>query len=308
MHGMSPSSLPFAVALVLAVQLALGLALRNTTRIGLAWLVPAFGVAAVEALAFDAPADLRMLALCGACLYGMKAVVSVADARAGGPRLSALRWLGFAVLWFGMRPSVFAAKKPCAAHGAPDLARRGLLRIAYGAALVALALALWRATGARTLATVPLLAGVSLIFHFGVFTLCAAAWRAAGVPCMPLFRAPLASRSLAEFWSRRWNVGFAEMTALAVFRPLAARAGRAPALAAAFLFSGLLHELAISLPVHAGYGLPFLYFALHALALRLEGTRPRGRAWVCAWVVLPLPLLFHRPFVAGVIWPAFGMA
>jgi hypothetical protein len=86
-----------------------------------------------------------------------------------------------------------------------------------------------------------------------------------------------------------------------------------------FLFSGLLHELAISVPVEAGYGLPLLYFTLHGglvlLERRLEGTAaalPRwgwlGRAWTCGWLVLPLPILFHRPFLAGVVWPLIGMS
>jgi alginate O-acetyltransferase complex protein AlgI len=29
----------------------------------------------------------------------------------------------------------------------------------------------------------------------------------------------------------------------------------------------------------------------------------RGRLWTVFWLVLPLPLLFHRPFLAGVVWP-----
>jgi hypothetical protein len=33
-----------------------------------------------------------------------------------------------------------------------------------------------------------------------------------------------------------------------------------------------------------------------------------GRLWVFVWVLGPLPLLFHEPFLAGVIWPLIGMA
>ena len=108
------------------------------------------------------------------------------------------------------------------------------------------------------------------------------------------------------------------MTAVAVYRPLERTAGRGPATAAAFLFSGLLHELAISAPVRAGYGLPFLYFALHGglvlLERRLEGTAWAlsrwgwlGRVWTLGWLALPLPLVFHGPFLAGVVWPLIGM-
>jgi alginate O-acetyltransferase complex protein AlgI len=88
---------------------------------------------------------------------------------------------------------------------------------------------------------------------------------------------------------------------------------------AAFLFSGLLHELAISLPVRAGFGLPLLYFAIHgALMLTERGLeragrpvyrRPGlGRAWTTFWLVAPLPILFHRPFLRGVVWPILGIA
>jgi hypothetical protein len=28
-----------------------------------------------------------------------------------------------------------------------------------------------------------------------------------------------------------------------------------------------------------------------------------GRCWTTAWLLLPLPWLFHRPFLAGLVWP-----
>ena len=82
--------------------------------------------------------------------------------------------------------------------------------------------------------------------------------------------------------------------------------------------SGLLHELAISVPVRAGYGLPLGYFALHGVLLMVEGRLARsgrpidgrpwiGRAWTLAWLLVPVPILFHRPFLAGVVWPLIGI-
>src|SRR5207248_6050770 len=100
-----------------------------------------------------------------------------------------------------------------------------------------------------------LLAGLSLLLHFVIFNILAGLWRRAGVACNPLFRAPLRSTSLGEFWGRRWNLAFAEMTAIGVYRPLTGHVGRTAALFVAFLFSGLLHELAITVPVQAAYGL-----------------------------------------------------
>lgn len=146
---------------------------------------------------------------------------------------------------------------------------------------------------------------LSLIVHFGVFDLMAAFWRTRGVAADALFRAPLASRSLREFWSRRWNIGYSEMIALVVDRPLRARFGAHTALAASFLASGLLHELAITVPVGAAYGLPTLDFALHGIGVAIERTMrvSPGRAWVFAWVVLPLPLCFPPAFLRAVVLP-----
>jgi alginate O-acetyltransferase complex protein AlgI len=132
-----------------------------------------------------------------------------------------------------------------------------------------------------------------------------------------LFRRPLRSTSLREFWGRRWNLAFSEMTALGVYRPLTGPLGRGGATVVAFLASGLLHEIAISLPVMAGFGLPLTYFALHGILMvverRLEAagrpvSRPAwlGRTWTLFWLVAPLPILFHRPFLAGVVWPLLG--
>lgn len=79
-----------------------------------------------------------------------------------------------------------------------------------------------------------------------------------------------------------------------------------------FLVSGLLHEMAISLPVGRGYGGPLGYFVLHGgLVLAEEGLAAKGRPvtgifgrfWTLAWLVLPLPILFHRAFVSEVLLP-----
>jgi len=202
-----------------------------------------------------------------------------------------------------------------------------MLRLMCGATLVGAA---WFVTHQRSsattemeswrlwLATALLLPGLSLVIHFGVFNMLTGFWRCFGVRCSLLFRAPLLSQSLAEFWGRRWNLAFSEMTALAVFRPLKQLPGpasRVTALAtiSGFLFSGLLHELAISVPVGAGFGLPMLYFAVHGIGMMLEKrlvflrSPSARRVWTGAFVLLPLPILFHRPFLEGCVWPIIGI-
>jgi alginate O-acetyltransferase complex protein AlgI len=171
-----------------------------------------------------------------------------------------------------------------------------------------------RNTGSLDLATLALLPGLSLILHFGILGMLAGGWRALGADVGPLFRAPWRSRSLAEFWGRRWNLAFSEMTAIGVYRPVSAWAGRRLGLAVAFAASGVLHELAISLPVRAGFGLPLAYFALHgglmiverrldALGRPISRVAWVGRLWTLFWLAAPLPVLFHQPFLRGVVWP-----
>jgi hypothetical protein len=319
-----PSSAAFvwAMAAVLTASLLAGLAISRLPRGRLvraaAWAVVVASTTFVDRLSTDQPAGLRMMALIGTLLYAMKAVVTVDALEPGRPALSPWRWLGFAALWPGMRPTPFATAGGPPLPEADALLKRGAVRLVLGLALVALARLAWVMTGSRFLATALALPGLSFVLHFGIFNLVAGAWRLAGVDVHALFRAPLLSKSLAEFWGRRWNLAFSEMTAIGVYRPLARLTGKPAALVVAFLFSGLLHELAISLPVRAGFGLPLLYFAIHGVLMLTERALERagrpiyrrptlGRAWTTFWLVAPLPILFHRPFLRGVVWPILGI-
>jgi alginate O-acetyltransferase complex protein AlgI len=261
-----------------------------------AWLGLCALLTATGFLVAGAGAIARMLAFGAATFLGMKLVV-LAAARAEGTVLPTTRRLLFTFCWFGMNPRAFAHR------GAPDpatarsLLRRGLRNAAAGALLLAVARAI-----AEPWAAPLLMVALSLGVHFGLFTGLTALFRARGFPVRLLFDAPARARSPQEFWARRWNRGFAEMTALAVHRPLQRRLGRGRALLLSFLVSGFLHEIAISLPVRAGYGLPTLYFVLQGLVARWRGGAP-GRWLTLGAVVLPLPLLFHPWFVEGVVVP-----
>ncbi len=170
------------------------------------------------------------------------------------------------------------------------------------------------ATSGHTLAVgiAGMLAGVLLI-HGGLFHLLALYWQSAGRPVRPIMNAPLAATSLADFWGRRWNLAFRDAAALLVFRPAARRWGVAAATFATFFASGVLHDALISLPARGGYGLPTVYFLLQYVGLMFERRVLRGessgwkrlatRAMAALVVVLPLPLLFHRPFAENVVVP-----
>ena len=157
--------------------------------------------------------------------------------------------------------------------------------------------------------------GIIMMLHFGTFHLLALALQAAHFNARANMQAPLLARSLADFWSHRWNTAFNVLADRYGFRPLTPRIGPRAALAVVFLASGLLHEAVITLPARGGYGLPTAYFALQAVGIFLERLplirrRPKLNR-MFAWVVLVAPLgwLFPPVFVRNVILPmldAFG--
>ncbi len=292
-----------------------------------AWMFVVAAVSFVERMSTSEPYGTRMLLIIVALLWSMKAVVYTEARHHGRCVLTFWRWLGFCVGWFGMRAESFKKVPDKPFSDWWEFIWRGLIRVVVGGVLVAAAwmvahggfqgtteIETWR----RWTATALLLFGLSLAVHFGFFNILTGIWRYFGARCSTQFRAPLLSQSLSEFWGRRWNLAFSEMTALAVFRPLRQLPGRAQQVTAlatigSFLFSGMLHELAISVPVGAGFGLPMLYFVIHGIGIVLEkrlgflNSTLSGRVWTAAWLLLPLPILFHRPFLEGCVWPIIRM-
>ena len=155
--------------------------------------------------------------------------------------------------------------------------------------------------------------GMILILHFGLFELTSNGWRALRVDASPIMNRPLRSTSVSEFWGGRWNAAFNDLTVRLVFRPVARRTTVFAATLTAFAVSGLIHELVISLPVGAGYGLPTAYFLVQGLGVLTErssvGKRLRLGAGIAGWaftmlvVAGPAFWLFHPPFVRQVILP-----
>ena len=155
--------------------------------------------------------------------------------------------------------------------------------------------------------------GIVMILHFGSFHLISCAWRAAGVNAPPLMDWPLLSPSLAEFWGRRWNRPFPDLAEPVLFRPLSRRIGPRAALVGGFAFSGVLHDVVVSLPPGAGWGGPTAFFLLQPLAMLVERSRKgrrmglgkgvRGWAFTMAALAAPALALFHPPFVVDVIVP-----
>lgn len=204
----------------------------------------------------------------------------------------------------------------------PDLAPRcsrlemmksaalAVLRILLGALLI---FAIARRVTEPLLAGWTGMVGMILILHFGVFELFSIGWSAQRVDAVPIMSRPLRSTSVSEFWGRRWNAAFNDLAARLVFRPVARHTTVFAATLVAFAVSGLIHELVISLPANAGFGLPTAYFLVQGLGVLAErspaGKRLRLGSGICGWIFTmivvagPAYWLFHPPFVREVILP-----
>ena len=155
--------------------------------------------------------------------------------------------------------------------------------------------------------------GIILILHFGTFHVLSILWRSAGVDAQPIMQAPLSATSLSDFWGRRWNLGFRQLTYRLIFQPVRTRSGVLSATLLSFFASGVIHELVISVPARGGYGLPICYFVLQGLGVVFERSLPGKRlglssgvqGWLFAVFCAGAPafLLFHPWFVRGVILP-----
>jgi len=225
---------------------------------------------------------------------------------------SANRSLAYLLAWPGMDAETFlSADKPAVQPSARDWLWAGL-KTAVGAAL------LWM-VARRVPEPQALLRGwiglFGLIFllHFGSFHLIALFWQTKGISAEPIMAKPILSRTLSEFWGKRWNLGFRQLAHDLIFRPLHRRIGVAAAGLLVFVASGLIHDLVISLPARGGYGLPTGYFILQGLGVTLErsalgrrlGLQQGATAWIFMLIVTAAPAfwLFHPPFVLRVILP-----
>jgi hypothetical protein len=257
------------------------------------------------------PAWVVMWVLAGGIYALCKALTWVRTSVPGSTRT---RQLGYLLAWPGMDAKAFLDPKPLAAEKRPNVAEWtfAAVKLLVGSALVWVVLP-------SVPADLPLLRGwvgmIGLVFflHFGTFHLLSCAWRAGGVDAKPLMNRPIVSSSLSEFWGRRWNTAFRDLTHRFLFRPLASRFGPRGGLAVGFLASGLVHDFVISVPADGGYGLPTLYFVVQGVGLLAErsgvgkslGLGLGWKGWAFTAVILSTPagLLFHPPFVLRVVNP-----
>lgn len=286
------------------------------------WLMLALSIAGVYYLFINEHPILKMLAIIATTFSAMK-VIAVTEGYKNRPlTLTFKQWCIYAIGWVGMRAQPFETLGEKAVSGGGEMVRFGISRVIGGVLLILLAhgiVALHLDARLTYILVSPvLLVALSLILHFGLLSISAGMWRFSGVNTYYLFRQPAKALSLTELWSKRWNIAFSEMTSVAIFRPLKNRVGAPVALMVSFIFSGLLHELALSLPVNSGYGLPTLYFLIQGILVLVEKLlAARGifflrnklvaRIWVFFWLIVPMPLLFHEQFIKQVVWPMVGL-
>ena len=155
--------------------------------------------------------------------------------------------------------------------------------------------------------------GFGMMLHFGLFHLLSCVWRTFGIEARPLMNWPLISASIGEFWGVRWNTAFRDLAYRFLFRPLLLRIGAWQTVLVVFFFSGLIHDLVISVPARGGYGGPTAFFLLQGLAILMSrsdiGSRIGLRSGISGWgfammiLVPPAFVLFQPIFIRTVMVP-----
>src|SRR5262249_3725004 len=196
------------------------------------------------------PAWGRMWAVAISIYAGFKwATIALSPA---APRASIGRAAGYLFLWTGMDAEAFFGSQKRAEQ--PQWSQ-----LAWAAGQTAIGFLLLFGVAPHFIATHPLIAGwltmtgIVSILHFGVSHFLSLAWRRAGVNARHIMDKPMLSKSLADFWGRRWNLAFRDLMHQFVFRPLAPQLGVAWATLAVFLVSGLIHDGVISFAAGAGF-------------------------------------------------------
>ncbi len=255
------------------------------------------------------PAWVMMWCIAVVIYAGFKWIMWRNAIRDGIPT-TGLRSFIFLVLWPGMDARRFLDTRLHAEKPALNAWLRGGMNAAFGALL------LWgiaHGAGCGLLAGWIGMTGLIFLLHFGLFTLLAHFWRQNGICAQPLMHMPIAAKSVGDFWSKRWNSAFRDLSFGLLFSGFRKQFGVRAATMFTFIVSGLIHDLVISVPAGTGYGLPTAYFTLQGAGMLFEhshsgaqlGLRGNWRGRLFAWAIIAGPVfaLFTPVFVLRVIVP-----
>jgi len=295
---------------ITASPIGQGRAAREAKNFAMIWIAFVLCVGVVAMATQHLNGWQRMIAISFAMFFFLKAVTLLRES-AQGTTLSPPRLVAYIFLWPGMHArSFFSRVHPATRPAAPEWIS-AMAKVIFGLSLVfgvqshiesSLLLRAWIG-----------MTGFVFIFHFGLFHLASCIFRFLGIAAEPIMNLPIASRSLAEFWGKRWNLAFRDLSKSLVLHPASRFTSPAVAGFVVFFFSGLIHEAAISYPASGGYGGPLAYFLIQWGGLAAEKQKsvsrilqslPEGnRVLTLAVTLLPLPLLFHPPFAKEVMLP-----
>jgi hypothetical protein len=149
---------------------------------------------------------------------------------------------------------------------------------------------------------------LTLDLVFSCVMLVSAALMGATLERQRQFNTPLAVTSLNGFWGRQWNLMAVDLLRESAYEPVRARWGRDVGVLAAFLMSGLLHELLYwYLTLQQPRGEMLLFFMFHAAFQIAERWARAAGLWrppravayplVTAFMVVTISEMFFGPFV-----------
>lgn len=234
--------------------------------------------------------------------------------RAAQPaKVPAWRQAAYLLLWPGLNAEAFFFHAPPRPkRGTPALWLLAVFNIVLGGVLFWVVApkwpeAWWWARGWTGMT------GFILAAHCGLFQLLSYAWQMLGVDARPMMDWPLGARSVSDFWGKRWNTAFRDFAYRFLFQPLTKRWGARRALLAGFFFSGVVHELVVTVPAGGGYGGPTTFFTLQGMAILGERSRLgrqlglgrgwRGRVFVLLELAVTVGLAFPVVFIENVFLP-----
>lgn len=155
---------------------------------------------------------------------------------------------------------------------------------------------------------------VMYFFFSSIVDMFSLPFRLSGLHLAEMFDAPPLARNPREFWSRRWNLWFTQMTNLLIFQPLGGARRPLLGVSAVFVFSALLHEYMTWVALTRPDGRMTAFFLIHGvatIATTVLGKRLGRKTLMPRWMAIPVHIAWFTltaPLFFGPIQEAFSMS